>query len=441
MARAFVDHRAGISGEEEENALVLRPIMTPLMVSGFDRRTLRRMDPVLRKFGFLPVQSGGRVEVGKEVSLRPGSPLAISLITGDMEISGIGTVTYVEKNRVLGFGHDFFWTGEANLPMAGAYVHTVVASQSSSFKLSSPTKIVGRLTDDHRDGIAGTLGERAPMIPCQVEVKAGEKAKKRFRFQVVDNRMLTSSLIGWCVEDAALFAQGLLGEAMVNTHLEVELEGKEKFTRDDIFYAPFQPVFAAHQAMYPVDVFLNNEFERVKVKSVAVKITFTKGRHTATIESMSLDRYGVEPGGTVKATVELRPFEKKPEQITIPYTIPVDTPEGMMTITVCDASTLSSLQRSRAPAKYVPRKFEDIVTILKEEPANTKLALWVALPRQGVTLDGRELPRLPGSLMTMMGMSRKTGLGNLSGGVSLLEETPWVIQGARSLNVFVRRKK
>ena len=37
--------------------------------------------------------------------LVPGSPLCIAMVMGDFDLSGIGTVTHVEGNRVYGFGH------------------------------------------------------------------------------------------------------------------------------------------------------------------------------------------------------------------------------------------------------------------------------------------------------------------------------------------------
>jgi len=44
---------------------------------------------------------------------------------GDFDLSGIGTVTHVEGNRVYGFGHPMFSLGACEFPMMTGYIHTV----------------------------------------------------------------------------------------------------------------------------------------------------------------------------------------------------------------------------------------------------------------------------------------------------------------------------
>ena len=43
--------------------------------------------------------------------LRPGGPLAVALVMGDFDLSGIGTVTHIEGGRVCGWGHPFLGLG------------------------------------------------------------------------------------------------------------------------------------------------------------------------------------------------------------------------------------------------------------------------------------------------------------------------------------------
>ena len=57
--------------------------------------------------------------------LKPGSPLSIAMVMGDFDLSGIGTVTHVEGDRVYGFGHPMFGLGSCEMPMMTGYIHTV----------------------------------------------------------------------------------------------------------------------------------------------------------------------------------------------------------------------------------------------------------------------------------------------------------------------------
>ena len=70
--------------------------------------------------------------------LVPGSPLSIGLVLGDFDLSGIGTVTHVEGDRVYGFGHPMMSLGACELPMMTGYIHTVYPRASVSMKMGSP---------------------------------------------------------------------------------------------------------------------------------------------------------------------------------------------------------------------------------------------------------------------------------------------------------------
>src|SRR4051812_24564512 len=105
-------------------------------VESYERRDLaeqaKPIPPGQRRpagFGLVPVQGGGAGakvhEAAKDVALEPGGPLAISLIRGDFDLSGIGTVTHIEGHRVYGWGHSFMGLGGCDFPLMTGYIHTV----------------------------------------------------------------------------------------------------------------------------------------------------------------------------------------------------------------------------------------------------------------------------------------------------------------------------
>jgi len=101
--------------------LWLVPLRTPLAASGFTEHSLSLLRDRLKGTGFVPVQGGATTakiaEEAKNVPLEPGGPLAVSLIQGDFDLSGIGTVTHIEGNRVYGWGHPFMSLGDCYLPL------------------------------------------------------------------------------------------------------------------------------------------------------------------------------------------------------------------------------------------------------------------------------------------------------------------------------------
>jgi len=97
---------------------VLKPIATPLVLSGFDSRVIEQMTPQLVEWGLIPLQGGGTsAQQSDSFTLEPGSPLGVQLVRGDLNITGIGTLTYRQGNRVVAFGHRMFHFGSASFPM------------------------------------------------------------------------------------------------------------------------------------------------------------------------------------------------------------------------------------------------------------------------------------------------------------------------------------
>ena len=110
--------------------------------------------------GFAAVP-GGQAPAGTVApELEPGSAAAVDLMTGDLQLAAIGTVTWRDGDRVLLFGHPFFQSGAIRLPLATAEIVTIIANDQTSFKVGSRAQTVGVVTQDRRTGLGARLGER-----------------------------------------------------------------------------------------------------------------------------------------------------------------------------------------------------------------------------------------------------------------------------------------
>ena len=65
------------------------------------------------------------------------SPISGLVVRGDLEMTATGTVTWVDGNKVLAFGHPMFSLGPVNLPLAPSEVVAVISSAFNSFKVSN----------------------------------------------------------------------------------------------------------------------------------------------------------------------------------------------------------------------------------------------------------------------------------------------------------------
>src|SRR5581483_3868232 len=155
------------------------PIETPLVFSGFNGKVLEEFSPLFQQLGITAVQGGAgsallssKPAPGWEHSLKPGEAVAGVLVSGDMSVTGLGTVTYNDGKRVLAFGHPFFNLGPVNMPMSKGEVLMTLSSQFQPSKFANATEIVGALQQDRHSGILGVLGKSSEMIPVTMKVRS-----------------------------------------------------------------------------------------------------------------------------------------------------------------------------------------------------------------------------------------------------------------------------
>src|ERR1700733_16138617 len=91
------------------------PIETPLNFAGFGENVLPAFAPDFQQMGVTVAGGGGsstmmssKPAAGWEQSLQPGDAVSGILVTGDMSISAMCTVTYNDGKHVLFCGHSFF---------------------------------------------------------------------------------------------------------------------------------------------------------------------------------------------------------------------------------------------------------------------------------------------------------------------------------------------
>ena len=96
-----------------------------------------------------------------------------------------GTLTAVDKSgRFVAFGHSFKNWGAVAYPVARSTVHGIVNSYESPFKLASAGNIVGMITQDRPEGVAGYFGKYPPAVSVRLEVEdrdSGRTSVKRFQ--------------------------------------------------------------------------------------------------------------------------------------------------------------------------------------------------------------------------------------------------------------------
>jgi hypothetical protein len=145
------------------------PVSTPLLMSGVSERASTQLEPLFRDSGFapLPVQTSGGMRPDESgYKLEPGSPISVQLARGDVTIAGVGTVTEIDGDKVLAFGHQLLGQGNVSFAFAPAFISYIVPSSVVPFKLADNGQtLLGTITQDRPAAIAGTLGSTPSFLP------------------------------------------------------------------------------------------------------------------------------------------------------------------------------------------------------------------------------------------------------------------------------------
>lgn len=425
---------------------------SPLAATGFSTSGLAALNEALGPMG-MSASPGGRVpshvlreHAGKP--LAPGSPLSVAMVTGDFDLSGIGTVTHVEGDRVYGFGHPMMSLGNCELPLMTGYIHTVYPRASVSMKMGSPLKVVGTLDTDVSTGVAGRLGPGPKMIPMDVSVKVGRYSDaKSYHVEIVRDPKMLPSLVLSVLTSAVDHEGNLPDELTATVSASIKIKGHEPITFQDTmsgsrFSGAMGPsqIFAATSSA--IGILARNPIAPQQIEKIDVTTEIRGARKLATIESVRLESDRVEPGQSVPLLVTLAPYKQPRRVIEATLQIPSDLPDGSYEVTVQEMSLSLRRMFRNAPHLAEPRDESSLLASLKEQLAPSRTAFYVhlPLPSQGVAVQGQALPNLPGGMRAVFSGTRADAAQAVGEDQIVSVETPWVLEGSKSVKVEVARQ-
>lgn len=407
-----------------ENVLsgaMMQPIDTPLVFSGFHENVLREYGPAMRQMGLRPVMggaAGANYETAPakdwKTSLQPGQPIVGLLVSGDMNVSGLGTVTYNDGQKVLGFGHPFFNMGPLDMPMAKGEILTVLSSAFQPNKVGNAGDIVGALRQDRHSGIQGLLGEQADTVPVTVKVRnlgatGTPMGVKDYRFNVFVNQKWTPFLMTTTLFNAISAANEFTDETTYRLSGKVDFDGLPSLSLNSMATlneSQMPPAIA--MATWWGDKFnrlYGNTLDMPKLKGVTATVDLIPERRQATVESAWMDKTEVDAGEEVNLKVFVQPYRGERIAKTLRVKIPGGLSKGEHRIVLADSDTLN-----RAPfvAGNANRFIElaQTVSLINQERANTQLYAVITSMKPTVFVDDKSLTSLPGSVMNVLQAGR-----------------------------------
>jgi hypothetical protein len=436
---------------------MLIPIETPLVLSGFTESALAEFGPMFQQMGIAAVQGGAAASMrssqpvaGWERALNPGETIAGALVTGDMSVSGLGTVTYNDGKKVLGFGHSFFNLGPVNIPMAKGEVLMTMASSYQPNKLANATEVVGALRQDRHNGIQGSLGEQAPMIPVSVSVrslddKEAVTRRKDLHFDVFVHQKWTPYLMMLTLYNSVSELNEFADETTYRLSAKVEMGGPPSVTLANMQTSGEMPMPAPLVlANWFGDKFNRLYLNNVKtpdVKRVDVTVDLLPERRVVAIENAWVANPDVQPGDVVPVKVFLRPYRGQPIQRDVQVRIPAGLAKGDHRVLLSDAETLNRMQNMAGAMN----RFLDItetVSLINQERTNSRLYVSLVESAPTAYYDDKALPSLPSSVLNVMQAGRPTSRSLVTSGETTSEQMSVafdaVVTGSYSLRIHVK---
>lgn len=442
--------------------LVFRPLAVPFTVRGMSPHIISMLADRLKPLNIVPVAGPGTPadKADMDIELEPGAAVGVSLATGDLDITGVGTVTYRRGNRILAFGHPMISNpfmngmGAIDAAMTTAYVHDVFPSIMISSKVASPIRTVGRVFQDRPWSIAGEIGAGPKMIPVTIHIDDKSLGRKRdFNVQVLNHPLFASSLIVGATSEAIFEMRGSPDDATAKVRTEVVAEEIGSIVRENIFFDPVMIDMAATGDLQQILMMLEyNRFYPVGVKKVDVSVEIVPKHQTAQIQRIFLKESKFEPGETVDVGVVLKPFKSDPITKMVSIQLPKDIPPGRMPLQVRGMAgmggpmammdTQQMDQEGSAPGGPAPT-VENVQQLIKkflQREKNNELVAKVLLPKSAITISGEKLSGLPPTISDAMRSAKATMLGSEREEVKVVVPTEWVLTGQQQLMITVEKK-
>ncbi len=337
VERAFAPSAAELAALP--NTIFAVPVSTPLLASGLSTRALDALmggagalarprgtlRDVLPPHALAPEISGlaslslslvpmaGAANApATGSSLVPGGALGVALVSGDISLGALGTVTYVEGDGVIGFGHPFILNGASAFPLATVSIIDTMKSFDASFKLGTLGQAVGVISEDRSAAIGGRIGGTASTFDLEFSVEnLDDRVSRTLAARLVDEPRLVPELLlasGFEAVDSVL---DRVGPGTVEVTYQISGDGMpSSLERKDVFLSTSDiAIYPAWQLAEIVAYLQYNEFADPEITDVSASMRITRDLRAIRIEDLTLDSIVYSPGDDIVFTLVLQTFQ------------------------------------------------------------------------------------------------------------------------------------
>lgn len=329
-----------------------------------------------------------------EPELRPGQAVAAALAVGDITLAGTGTVSTVDGNRILAFGHPLMGLGTVEVPMATADIVTILPSNLSSFKISNTGPVIGTVRQDRLSAIYGEIGPGPALVPVTVATP-----QRTLRFSTVRHARLTPMVA------AAGLAQAVLGSNDAGltegfrVAVDVVFPGGGILHTEELYAGPQGFKSGLDAFVGKLSTWLQNPVEEVFPQDITFTVEPLPSNPTASLDNLQVSRREISPGESLTVTLHLRDFQSAAMRETISIPIAPGWAGKQLEVVVAAGEALDELAgaQKRFPVRQL-RNFDAYLNALQAERRRDGLYVAVVEATDAFLDQTAATLELPGSL-------------------------------------------
>lgn len=393
---------------------IFKPLSIPLVFSGFSSPVFEKAKTFFSKLGFIPLRAGSSAQSLDEVSppdmtLQEGAPVGVQLIGGDMNMSAVGTVTYVDGSRILAFGHPLYNLGAVDYAMTKAKVIAVIPSLSTSVKVAVTDIIVGRFSQDRTSGVLGELGKMPQFIPINFKILNAKGKIRDFKVKISNDKILTPALVNLAVTNIMSIEERSYGDLTIELNGNVYLDNGMSIHLEDLFSGTLNSSIVNLSSLVSAVVFFltNNEFEELAIHRIDLNFRVAEEVRFSYLEKVWLDKYDVSPGEKIQIKIYSRNFRGESMLKEVSLAAPHLQSGSEFYIVIGDAASIHQIETKQYRTQaFVPRSLNQLVRILSSLRKNNRIYFKILAAKPGLFLKGEEMPNLPPTMKSMFSSPR-----------------------------------
>lgn len=306
---------ASAIGLDKSQPSALIPVSTPILMGGMSSRSIGFAQQLMAPLGLEPLQAGGSASSEASAPTRyvDGGAVGVQLVRGDMSAMGLGTVTRVEGDKLVAFGHPMSELGVTALPTAIGRVLWFLASDQRSFKIGMAVRDVGALVNDRQSAIVVSHNAKAPVIPLKMSIHGAPGfSNSNWSFDVAHDKFMTPSFMS--------VALGSALQAVANEHQDVswtatsklKIKGYPELTLQDYGVSmggtPEAGEFVRSNLVRAIGTVLNNPWQPALVESAQMDVELRYARDILRLRGASVLESEIDAGEPARIRLTFVPF-------------------------------------------------------------------------------------------------------------------------------------